>query len=74
MYCVILASTLGRYSNHIIDALLGDGLLFRSKSGQSKMLSHKSPRQSLMQKRAQNCSAGVKHCAIMIPCAQVGFG
>lgn len=59
MHWVILASTFGRYSNHIIDALLGDRLLFRSKGGKSKMLSHKSPRQSLMQKRAKNCSAGV---------------
>lgn len=74
MHWVILASTFGRYSNHIIDALLGDRLLWRSKGGQSKMLSHKSPRQSLMQKRAKNCSAGVQHCAIMIPCAQIGFG
>ena len=74
MHWVILASTFGRYSNHIIDALLGDRLLFRSKGGKSKMLSHKSPRQSLMQKRAKNCSAGVQHCAIMIPCAQVGVG
>lgn len=74
MHWVILASTFGRYSNHIIDALLGDRLLFRSKGGKSKMLSHKSPRQSLMQKRAKNCSTGVQHCAIMIPCVQVGFG